>query len=204
MAATILLILTTIAIYAPGFNAPFVFDDQQNILENPYIRMTEITPSALINILRSPSASRPLANLSFAINFFFHHYEVGGYHAVNLIIHIINALLIWLVFRHTLSLCEITDDRIAFFAAALWTVSPLHAESVTYIVQRMNSLATLFYLTALLCYIQARLPFTGRRLKARLFYGACLTAALLGLAAKEIVAILPITLFLYEWFFFKN
>jgi len=204
LAATILLILTAIAIYAPGFKAPFVFDDLPNITENVYIRMTEITPPALITILKSPSASRPLANLSFAINFFFHHYEVGGYHAVNLIIHIINALLIWLVFRHTLSLCEITDDRIAFFAAALWTVSPLHAESVTYIVQRMNSLATLFYLAALLCYIQARRPVAGGRVKPRLFYGACLTAALLGLAAKEIVAILPITLLVYEWCFFQR
>jgi len=205
---TIVILLTVIALFAYSntFDAPFVFDDRHNILENPYIRMTDFSSEGLTKIFKSPSSSRPLANFSFAVNFLFHQYDVSGYHVVNLIIHIINALLIWLITRQTLRLCHSEDPIVPFFAAVLWLVNPLHTQSVTYIVQRMNAMATLFYLLSLSCYIQARVSSAAGPggIKPRLLYMTCLSAAVLGLASKEIVTILPVMLLLYEWFFFRN
>ena len=208
IATTILLIAIALTIYAPAFNAPFVFDDLPNITENVYIRLTDMTPEALARIFKSPSAYRPLANLSFALNYYVGGYDVRGYHTVNLIIHIITALLVWLVARRTLGLCRVQDAGLApVLAATLWLVNPLHTQSVTYIVQRMNSLAALFYLLCLACYIQARMIDRAdrrRRLKKMLYYGICLSAGICGLASKEITATLPIMLLVYEWFFFQN
>ena len=110
-AAAILLTATALLIYANTFTAPFVFDDLPHITENPGIRMSEITPEALTRILKSRLITRPLANFSLAVNFFFDQYDVRGHHAVNLVIHIITALLVMLVARETLRLCG-SDGKI--------------------------------------------------------------------------------------------
>jgi tetratricopeptide (TPR) repeat protein len=92
---------------------------------------------------------------------------------------------------------------VAALAALIWMVHPLHTQSVGYIVQRMTSLAVLFYLLSLVCYAHARrLPGNDRRRKA-LFIG-CAISGLLALGSKEIAATLPAFLFLYEWYFFQK
>ncbi len=204
-AALIFLAAVTLLAYANTFEAPFVFDDMINITKNPRLRMTGLTPEALARIFESPGF-RPLADFSFAVNHFLHGYDVRGYHAVNLVIHIITGLLIFLVSRQTLRLCDCGDALTPFFAAALWLVNPVHTQSVTYIVQRMNSLAAMFYLLALFCYIQARIMAGAgkNRLPQFRLYALCLAAGILGLASKETVATLPVILLLYEWFFFQD
>ena len=201
-----LLVALAMLAYANTFQGPFVFDDQPNITRNPAIRMTRINREELARVLKI--SYRPLSNLSFALNYYVGGYDVRGYHLVNLIIHIITALLVWLVTRQTLRLFRAADDDfVPFLAAALWLVNPLHTQSVTYIVQRMNALATLFYLLCLAAYIQARMtegPDRRHRLKKILYYGLCLSAGVCGLASKQIVATLPVMLLLYEWFFFQN
>lgn len=199
--------LTLIALlsYSNTFNVPFVFDDLPNITRNPLIRMTGVTPDAFARLFEF-QGTRPLANLSFALNYYFHGYDVVGYHVVNLVIHIITGLLVWLVGRQTLRLCAVDYPMLPFWAGLLWLVNPVHTQSVTYVVQRMNTLASLFFMLALYCYITARkLSISGENpLKRYLFYGLCLVSAVSGLASKEIVATLPIILLLYEWYFFQK
>lgn len=193
-------------LYAPALNAPFVFDDVDNIVNNPHIRLNSLSPEEIIKVLRSPCVRRPLANTIFAFNYYFGRYDVSGYHVVNLAIHIFTAFIIFLVAHQTFGVCGVKSDKIPFLAGALWLVNPVHTQSVTYIVQRMNALSAMFVLLALCCYIQARkIQITGKNgsipillMTAAAFSGLC------GLASKETAAILPVVIFLYEWFFFQN
>ena len=90
----------------------------------------------------------------------------------------------------------------ALFAAALFIVHPLQIQSVTYIVQRMNSLAAMFYLLALLLYIRARVA--GRNSERIVFFTGTAAAWILALGCKEIAATLPAAILLLEWFFFQD
>ena len=204
--AIALLAILAWLVYADTLNASFIYDDTNHILTNPYIRMNAITSESVARVFKGELSSRPLASLSFAVNYYMHGYDVRGYHAVNLIIHLLTALLVFLIARSTLELCGMGGTPAPLLAAALWLVNPVHTQSVIYTVQRMNSLATLFYLLALFCYIRARLKAGSgnARIRRMLFYGLCLVAGLLGLAAKEIAATLPVMLFLYEWYFFQD
>ncbi len=205
VAAIVLSVLVLMA-YADFFDTPFIYDDVNNIVANAHIRMTALDSDHITAVFNSPSANRPVANLTMALNYYFHRYDVFGYHLVNLLVHLSTGLLMFLAGRLTLRLCGREDILAPFLAAALWLVNPVHTQSVTYTVQRMNSLAAMFFMLALCCYILARLNGRAGRGRARrlLLYGACLAAAVLGLGAKEIAVTLPVVLFLYEWYFFQN
>jgi protein O-mannosyl-transferase len=199
----------TIFIYMHALTGPFVFDDQSNITENEHIRITRFGPDALSSAaFKSPLPTRPIANLSFALNYYFNGYNVVGYRFINILIHILNGFLLFGLARATLQTPALAAYRsqaglIAASAALVWMVHPLHTQSVGYIVQRMTSLATLFYLLAMLCYARARLApaDNGRRI---LLFAGCILAGLLALGSKEVAATLPAFIFLYEWFFFQD
>ena len=199
--------IAALVIYSNAFNAPFVFDDYQNIKENPYVRMTEISLDSIAKIAKCPSEQRPLPNLSFALNYYFHRYDVAGYHVVNVLIHILTAFLVFLIFRQTLYLSGQKNDLLAAAAALFWLVNPVHTQSVTYIVQRMTSMATLFFLASLYTYIKARLDWRRRqRLNKKhiLLFVLSLLSFLAALLSKQIAATLPVFIILYEWFFIKD
>jgi len=91
---------------------------------------------------------------------------------------------------------------IAFFTTFIWLVHPLQTQTVSYIVQRMNSMAAMFYILSLILYVKARLANTKRK-KLGLFLG-CILSGILSLGSKEIAATLPFFIFLYEWYFFQG
>ncbi|MEW6078618.1 MAG: tetratricopeptide repeat protein [Thermodesulfobacteriota bacterium] len=199
--------LLCLAVYGNTLRAPFVFDDNLNIPKNPHIRVRDLSPSSLADIIRSRSITRPIPVLSFALNYYFHGYQVAGYHAVNWLIHVINGLLVYLLTRQTLALLKKEIPAAPFLTAALWLVNPVHTQSVTYIVQRMTSLSALFYLAALAMYIRARTvpPEAGRRRTAAApwLIGSGLSG-ICALASKESAITLPLMIFLYEWFFIRD
>lgn len=194
-------------IYANTINAPFMFDDTTSIKKNPHIRLRQPSLTALTEIFQAQTVNRPLAYISFALNYYFHRYDVAGYHVVNWLIHIINGLLVYLLACQTLRLMQVDLPEGPFLAAALWLVNPVHTQSVTYIVQRMNALSAMFYLTALVLYIRARtIPSRegGNTPKAYLFFFFSAVSGICALASKEIAVTLPVMIFLYEWFFIRN
>ena len=191
-------------LYAGVLDAPFVFDDRHNIVDNPHIRLTDFSLERITDVVRSPSGNRPVANLTFALNYYFGRYNPAGYHQVNILVHVLTALLLFLVLQRTLALLAAPAPWAAAAGALLWLVHPLHTQSVTYVVQRMNALAAMFCMLALICYIKARLLPSGRTVKGCLLWSACGIAVLLALATKETAATLPVIIFLYEWFFFQN
>ena len=200
--------VVVIFIYMGSLSGPFVFDDEPNITENRHVRLTRLSLEGICAAaFNSPIAQRPVANASFALNYFFNGYNVVGYRFVNILIHIINGYLVFFLARFTLHTPALRIYReqagaIACGAAILWLVHPLHTQSVAYIVQRMTSLTTLFYLLALVCYSDARLSTTATR--KHILLALCGVSALLALGTKEIAATLPVFIFLYEWFFFQE
>jgi tetratricopeptide (TPR) repeat protein len=193
-------------LYAPGLRGPFVYDDVDNIVNNPYVRLTAVTPGNFSQILKSPNPTRPLANTTFALNYYFGRYDPRGYRFVNLAIHLCSALLVFLIARITPGLDGRQGTGTAFLAAALWLVNPVHTQSVTYIVQRMNALSAMFVLLALACYIPARRMQMagGKGFRPMILLAGTGISGLCGLASKEAAAILPGLLLLYEWFFLQN
>lgn len=196
-------------IYSNTFESPFVFDDTLRIVENPAIRMDRLTFQNLWNAAfgKQSARSRPIGNISFALNYYFHQYEPAGYHIVNIIIHIINGILLWLFLKKTLNLKSvrsefITGEWIALLAAFLWLANPVQAQSVTYIVQRLNSLAAMFFLLSFLCYLNGRLA-PEKKMRWTWFLGAAL-GWLLALGCKQNTATLPFFILLYEWYFFQD
>ncbi len=205
--ALMILAIIGFTIYSRTFAVPFIFDDHTNIVENPHIMMQSFRLADIQNITNGPSASRPVAMFTIALNFFFHRYDLPGYHLFNLLIHIITAWLVFLLTRHTLRLCQIEATLPVFLAATLWLVHPLHTQSVTYIIQRMNSLAALFSLLGIIAYIKGRLMLRAdprRPLSAFLWFTILAVSGLLALLSKPNAATLPLLLFFYEWFFFQN
>jgi Flp pilus assembly protein TadD len=96
---------------------------------------------------------------------------------------------------------------IALFASLFFVAHPLQTQAVTYIVQRLSSLATLFYLLAVVLYIRGRLGGVGRGKKEKagsaVMYGFSLLSAVLAMKTKEIAFTLPLMVMLYEFIFFK-
>ncbi len=210
LAAAILVIV----IYIRVLHSPFLFDDIPNIRDNAFIRITHLSPGTLLDAgLKSIAANRPVANISFALNYYFHGYNVLGYHIVNIIVHLMTGLFLFLLLKETLLLTKRNDldppgsasinaSVPAFAAALIWLVHPLHTQSVSYIVQRMTGMAAMFYVLSMLCYVRARLDTDNAR--KWILFGAGIVSGVLAIGSKEISVTLPFFILLYEWYFFQD
>jgi hypothetical protein len=199
--------LVLLLLYANTFHSPFVFDDAPNILLNPFIKLQELSWQSLQKAATvSPSSKyRWLPNLSFGLNYYLGGFNVFGFHLFNIIIHILTAFSFYLLARSTLDLPAIglrlqRTGEIALAAALIWAVHPLQTNGVTYIVQRMTSMATLFSLLSLLCYVKARLQVKTRIL----FFTAALLFAVMAFLSKENSGMLPVMVAGYEIFFLQQ
>ena len=200
--------------YANTFEASWAFDDGVNILRNPFLRWTELSFDNLWRAATRGINDRPVADVTFALNYYLHGFTVPGFHAVNIAIHIANGLLVQALARITFHrvrqsrrqwqapLATTRLEWAALFAGLLFTLHPIQTQSVTYIVQRMNSMATLFYLAAMLLYLHGRFSETRRRRVAA--FSAALASGLLAAGSKENALTLPIAIWLYELFFFRD
>lgn len=205
--APLLFAILGAVLYANSLEVPFYFDDTQNIVINEGIHLEELSWTGLKEAALSLKPTRAVAFVSFALNYYFGGEQVAGYHAVNIAIHVVNAILVFWLVRLTLQLPALRYNAgdaglIAFLVALLWLVNPVQTQTVTYIVQRWNSLAVLFYLGALLLYLHGRLAAASAR--RWLLFGGCALCAGLGFLTKEITAVLPFFILLYEWFFLQD
>ncbi len=199
-------VLLGILAYANSFHGAFVFDDVQQIQDNLAIRDLGKFLAGAPGHLAPPN--RFVAYLSFALNHRFGGLAAEGFHVVNLLVHLGNALLVFglvlVSFRSPrLRESELAGHApvVAFAAAALFVTHPIQTQAVTYIVQRITSLATLLYLAAIVLYLSSRIAPAGSTGK-RIRYGLALIAALLAMRTKEIAFTLPAALLLLEWALF--
>lgn len=198
------------AVYANSLDVPFYLDDLRNISENTNVRINTLSPSSLYSAaFNSPLETRPVANVSFALNYYFNQFNVFEYHLVNIAIHILTSFLLYLLFKATLATPALSSkysqaSSMALFGALLFLVHPLHTGSVTYIVQRMVSMAALFYILSLLFYVQGRKTASRSFTSGWIWFFCSLISFLLAIGSKEIALTLPFVIFLYEWYFFQD
>lgn len=208
--AFIALFTLLIVIYANSFQGQWVFDDDFNILANENVHLKKLDINSLKQALHDPNGGlyRSLAYLSFGINYYFGGTDVFGYHLVNFAIHYLTASFLFLFIFKTLHLPTLRDTyaahaySIALIATVFWAINPLQVTAVTYIVQRMASLAGLLYLMAMYFYLLGRTsPVLGRQIA---FFSGALLCALLSFASKENAAMLPVCIFLYDLFLIQG
>lgn len=201
--AAVILVLAAFAAYHNSFSGPFLYDDGPAIKENPTIR--QLWP--LSTVLSPPNDSgvtvngRPLVNLSLALNYALGGTEVRGYHVLNLAIHIFAGLTLFGLVRRSLQLPtlqsrfpdENTRLLLALTVALLWTLHPLQTESVTYVIQRAESLVGLFYLLTFYCFVRS-----VSSSRPAVWQASTVVACLCGMASKEVMASAPLLVLLYD------
>ncbi len=200
-------------IYKPGLSGPFIFDDLVNITRNSLLRIQDLSLSSLYSSATAGSAGplkRPIAMLSFALNYYFADgYATSAFKITNVIIHCVNALLVFIMCQQLFERASVTTRKkhhhtAVFFSAAgislIWAVHPINLTSVLYIVQRMTSLSTLFSLACIIFYISARNkwltnPFNWR---TTFLFLASIISFIFAIFSKENALIVPLLLLLIE------
>jgi tetratricopeptide (TPR) repeat protein len=184
------LVLTGIAIlaYRPAWNGGFLWDDDVYITNNELLTAHDGLRRIWFS-LDSPSQYFPLVYTTFRVEHALWGLNPKGYHWVNLVLHISNALLVWLV----LARLKVPG---AWLAGAIFALHPVQVESVAWITERKNVLMGFFFLLTLLTWI----AFVDGKTKRRwLFYGLALFLYLFALSAKTTACTLPAALLLTLW-----
>lgn len=198
----LLLFLMTVLAYANAMNGSFHYDDIPAIFETPVMR-------DLANWFEILTTQRGLSKLSFTVNYAIGGLDVTGYHLFNLLVHAVNAVLVYLL------CCALffmppregsgfprSFEMIPFFTALLFAIHPLQTQTVVYIAQRMESLAAMFVLLGLLCFVAVVREDSGlRRSAACAGVWGCF---LVGFAAKETIIVLPLLILLVDWFWLSH
>lgn len=191
-------------IYSNSFDCSFHFDDKPNILNNSHIREISFQDPQY-----SFSNTRLVGYFSFALNYQFGGFNVWGYHLFNLWVHLLNACLIYGLVLLLFSTPELIKhpayrhrSRIGLAIALLFVAHPLATQSVTYIVQRLASMVTLFYLASVFFYLKARLSGLWNNRSVIYFFLSAVSAGL-AFMTKENAFTLPVTLLLTEICFFQ-
>ncbi len=200
----LVLILLGLLIYGQTFHYGFVFDDRVFILTNPYI--THFNQVHLI--WHQFPMTRSLGFYSFALNYHFDGLQARGYHIFNFIVHLLGAGLVWalasiiLTITQWLPSLERWKRETPFLIALLFLVHPCQTQAVSYISQRFESMATVFYLATIYCYLRARIATEMSR--KILFMGLAVLGTLLGILTKEVVITVPIMMLVSEWILFPQ
>ncbi len=188
-------ILIAGAVLAANFNVllgDFVWDDHLLTVGNSSIKnLDEWTSLFSQAFLRA--YYRPVVMLSFAIEYAVYGLRPWGFHLTNLLLHLANALLVFLLLDRVSR-----NSNVALIAAVLFAVHPAN-KAVVMINDRTGLLATLFFLSSLVLYLRHRQAERGGR--SLLYYAGSCAAFGLGLFSKEEALTLPLVLIMVDWLF---
>ena len=187
-------------VYAGSFNGPFVYDDYSSIVDNHTIRSLWPISGPLSPKPDTAAASRPIYNLTLAMNYALGEFNPQGYHAVNLFFHIASTLLLFGIVRRTLHCDQVperfarTSTSLALAAALIWTTHPLQTSAVAYLTQRNELMMAFFTLLTLYCCIRG---WSGHERRG-FWFAAAVGACALGMGSKETTAAAPLVVLLYD------
>ena len=211
--AFFIIFVIVLSVYSNTFDASWHFDDGPNIVQNEALHLTHLNWQ---DIKKTFFASwggggklyRPAACLSFALNYYFGGTQVFGYHLINLTVHFLSSLFLFLFIRNTLNLPLLKTRygpnaySIALLATVLWAISPIQTEAVTYVVQRMTSMAGMFYIMALYFYLKGN---TAQQKKVKIaHFVLCLFCGVLAIGSKENAIMLLPSIFLFDLLLIKG
>ena len=195
LAGAVLIAVTVLLAYLPSINGGFIWDDDLLLTKNNLINASD----GLYRIWFTTEATDywPISNTTLWIEWRLWGMNSTGYHITNLILHIVESLLIWMILRK-LSIPG------AFLAAMIFAVHPVNVESVAWIASRKNLMAMLFFLVSIFCFLKADIQ--SVQLQNSLYhswadrwYWLSLAAFLLAMLGKGSVAVLPVLLLVIIW-----
>ncbi len=211
------IIISTFLAYSNSFEAGWHLDDYDNLLKNPGIHITNLYPKSIIQSFhasidglkyKGDSLYRPVPMFTFALNWYWGQNQVWGYHLVNIAVHIITGIFLFFVIRLLLQTPRINLENCtlryhaALIGALIWVLHPIHISGVTYIVQRMASMAGMFYIIGIYFYFKIR---SSKQLSTKLFYTAgYLLSFFLALGTKQNTILLPASTLLIELIFYQR
>ena len=178
--------------YQNSFQGVLMFDDSRGVLAGAGL---DRFPDCMLH------STRPVMGFSIYLHYLTGFTTPADFHAVNLAIHVCAALALYGICRRTLQL-PLSAGRVrspglfAFAVASLWAVHPLQTESVTYVVQRSESLMGFFYLATLSCCVRAM-----RSRRASRWHTTAVVCCALGMATKPVMVTAPFLVFLHDRFF---
>jgi tetratricopeptide (TPR) repeat protein len=194
--------------YGRAIEAPFILDDPPSVTDNPSIvrlwpLIGDDSQRGPLNPPKDlPTSGRPLVNLTFALNYHFGKLNPVGYHVFNLVVHLLSAVLVWLIITWILQLDYFegrfikASQLLAFLTALLWAVHPLNTETVVYVTQRTELMMGLFYLATL--YASLRYWASATSTQRRIWLVLAALACLSGMACKEVMVTAPVVVLLLE------
>jgi len=180
-------VAATALAYLPAYRAGYVWDDGKVIVQNARLRTADGLRTIWTEAEPAPQGHYwPLVYTSFWIEYQLWGPNPLGYHAVNVILHIVNSVLLWLL------LLRFRAPG-AWLAAAVFALHPVHVESVAWVTERKDVLSNCFYLAAFHAYVS----YGDRRSRRR--YAAALALFLCALLSKSMTVTFPAALLLYLW-----
>ena len=209
----IAIFVALIIIYSNSFHCTWQFDDFANIVKNENVHLKTLSWENIIKTFyvkgfEKKGIIRPLSYLTFALNYNINGGNIFGYHVVNFAIHYIASIFLFLFIYNTLRL-PILNGRyeknayaVALLSVFFWATHPIQVTAVTYIVQRMASMAGMFYIMAMYFYLKGRT--TSSTIKRIGLLALCGISAILSFASKENAAMLPVSIFLYDLFLIQG
>jgi protein O-mannosyl-transferase len=203
--ACIALLFCLLFIYGNSFHGTWIFDDEPGIVLNKYVHLKTLDWGNIQKTfygIDQKIITRPFAYFTFGLNYYFGGLNVVGYHVANTIIFYVSGIFLFLFIYRTLNLPLLKSDygsssyAIALLATFLWAVNPVQVTAVTYIVQRMASMAGMFYIASMYFYLLER---TNEKQKKKfIFFALSATSAALAIGTKENAVMLPVSLYLYD------
>jgi Flp pilus assembly protein TadD len=197
--AALLIVAAGLWAFHNSLHGPFIFDDIPSIQENRHIRHLLPINVAMTAPPGTTVTGRPVVCLTLALNYAVGGLNVWGYHAFNLAIHLISALVLFGILRRTFEgerLRERFGAHAVWLAGAIalvWEIHPLQTESVTYVVQRTELLMGLFLLLTLYCVLRSDGSANGP-----LWQLAAIVSCALGMGSKEVMVVGPLVVLLYD------
>jgi len=193
----VICVLTALA-YSNTFGNEFVFDDKVLIEGNTFIRDLGNIPNVFLSDFFRRSIMekggigyyRPVVTLSYMLDYMLWGPNPAGYHLTNLIFHLLNTVLVYLVVD---SLYK--KKYVALATGLMFGLHPIHTEAVTWISGRTETISAFFYLLALLCYVK------WMRKAERKYLAASIGSFVLALLSKETALTLPLVLVLVGYVF---
>ncbi len=202
LAGVALIAVTAVLVYLPSLSGDFLMDDNAFVSDNQIVKASD----GLYRFwcTTEPYDYWPVSNITFWIEWRLWGKHTTGYHVTNLVLHIVEALLIWVILRK-LSVPG------AFLAAMIFATHPVNVESVAWIAQRKNMVSMLFFLLSILCFLKIKVSSSSFRkglyrivspLVLRFsspWYLLSLAAFALAMLSKGSVAVLPAMLLMIVW-----
>ncbi|NNF98296.1 MAG: hypothetical protein HKM93_02870 [Desulfobacteraceae bacterium] len=212
--STLIILITLIFLsYSNTFQSSWHLDDYINIVERSELHLNTLSLESIKKTFFQKKTThdrlyRPIPCLSFGLNWYTSQQAVLSYHLVNISIHLLTAFTLFSVIRLLFKTPNLYlkyrsfGYSIALLSSVIWAIHPIQTQAITYIVQRMASMAALFYAVGLFFYLKGKFATVFN--KKILFYTCCLLSYMLAIGSKENAIVFPLSLLLVDFVFFRD